>query len=135
LDAMLFLTDHASSIWALAAASLSGLGAWLLSLRNISATVQRTRIAISADESRAEAAERAAFRSSLVAEVAEMRELIKECETDKDTLRQRLSATEGQILILKASNEIMERWVAFFNERGLSLDHVPHVGPSAKRTA
>jgi hypothetical protein len=90
---------------------------------------------MSADESKAEAVERAAFRSSLVAEVAEMRQMIKECETDKDTLRQRLSATEGQILILKASNEIMERWVAFFNERGLSLDNVAHMGPSAKDTA
>jgi hypothetical protein len=132
---MFFLADHASTIWAVAAAGISGLGAWLLSLRNISATVERTRIAMSADESKAEAVERAAFRSSLVAEVAEMRQMIKECETDKDTLRQRLSATEGQILILKASNEIMERWVAFFNERGLSLDNVAHMGPSAKDTA
>ncbi len=135
MSALLFLTDHATSIGALAAAASSGLGAWLLSLRNISATVERTRIAMSADESKAEAVERAAFRSSLIAEVAEMRQLIKECETDKDSLRQRLSATEAQILVLKASNEIMERWVAFFNERGLSLDHVPHMGPSAKETA
>jgi hypothetical protein len=135
LDALLFLTDHATSSGALAAAAISGLGAWLLSLRNISATVERTRLAMSADVSKAEAVERAAFRSSLIAEVTEMRQLIKECETDKDSLRQRLSATEGQILVLKASNEIMERWVAFFNERGLSLDHVPHMGPSAKDAA
>jgi hypothetical protein len=29
----------------------------------------------------------------------------------------------------------MERWVAFFNERGLSLDHIPHTGPSTKDAA
>lgn len=131
MEPMLFLSEHATAIGAVAAAGVSGLGAWLLSLRNIGATVERTRIVMSADESKAEAAERAAFRSSLIAEVAEMRQLIKECETDKVTLRQRLSATEGQILVLKASNEIMERWVAFFNERGMWLDHAPHSGPSA----
>jgi hypothetical protein len=135
LDALLFLADHTTSIGALAAAGISGIGAWLLSLRNISATVERTRIAITADESKAEVVARAAFRSSLIEELAKMRELIKECETDRDTLRLRLSATEGQILVLKASNEIMERWIAFFNERGLLLDHVPHSVHSAKDAA
>src|ERR1700742_68594 len=100
---MHFLANHASAIWAVAAAGISGLGAWLLSLHNISGAVERTRIAMSANESKDEAVERAAFRSSLIEEVAEMRQLIKECETDKDMLRKRLSATEGQILVLKAS--------------------------------
>src|SRR4051812_17011854 len=109
-------------MWAALVAAVSGLGVWLLSQRNISAAVKRTRSAVTADEQKVEADERAIFRTSLIAEIGEMRQLIRECEIDKETLRQRLSATEGQILILKASNEIMERWVAFFNERGLSLD-------------
>jgi len=120
VDALPFLIDHATAIWAALAAGLSAVGAWLLSLRNISATVERARLAMNADLSKAEAEERAAFRTSLMSEVSEMRRLIKECETDKETLRQRLNTAEGQILVLKASNEIMERWVAFFNERGMS---------------
>lgn len=120
MDALPFLIDHATAIWAALAAGLSAVGAWLLSLRNISATVERARLAMNADLSKAEAEERAAFRTSLMSEVSEMRRLIKECETDKETLRQRLNTAEGQILVLKASNEIMERWVAFFNERGMS---------------
>jgi hypothetical protein len=107
----------------------------MISLRNISATVERTRMAMSADVSNAEAVERAAFRTSLMAEVSEMRQLVKECETDKEALRQRLSATESQILVLKASNEIMERWVAFFNERGLSPDQTARIEPRTDSSA
>jgi predicted amino acid-binding ACT domain protein len=129
LDLLPFLTGHAASIWAVVAAGVSGVGAWLISLRNISATVERTRLAMNADVSNAEAAERAAFRTSLMAEVSELRQMIKDCETDRDALRQRLGATESQILVLKASNEIMERWVAFFNERGLSSDPPINVEP------
>ena len=129
MDPLAFLTDHAASIWAVVAAGISGIGAWIISLRNISAMVERTRMAMSTDVSNAEAAERAAFRTSLMAEISEMRQLIKECETDKEALRQRLSATEAQISVLKASNEIMERWVAFFNERGLSPDQTAHIEP------
>lgn len=81
---------------------------------------------MSADVANAEVVERAAFRTSLMSEISEMRRLIKECEGDKEALRQRLNVAEGQILVLKASNEIMERWVAFFNERGLSPDHMLH---------
>jgi uncharacterized protein HemX len=130
VDALPFLIDHATAIWAALAAGISGFGAWLLSLRNISATVERTRLAMNADLSKAEAAERAAFRTSLMSEVSEMRRLIKECETDKETLRQRLNTAEGQILVLKASNEIMERWVAFFNERGISPEGSIHTDRS-----
>lgn len=135
MDPLLFLTNHAASIWAVVAAGISGFGAWMISLRNISATVERTRMAMSADVSNAEAVERAAFRTSLMAEVSEMRQLIKECETDKEALRQRLSATEGQILVLKASNEIMERWVAFFNERGPSPDQTARIEPRTGSSA
>lgn len=86
---------------------------------------------MTADGSNAEAVERAAFRTSLMSEVSEMRQMMKECETDKEVLRQRLNATEGQILVLKASNEIMERWVAFFNERDVSPDQAAGTEPPA----
>jgi uncharacterized protein HemX len=131
VDAPAFLIDHATAIWAALAAGVSGLGAWLLSLRNISATVERARLAMNADVSKAEAAERAAFRTSLMSELSEMRRLIKECETERETLQQRLNTAEGQILVLKASNEIMERWVAFFNERGLSPEGPVHADRSS----
>jgi hypothetical protein len=124
LDPLAFLNDHQTSIWAIFAAGVSGLSAWVLSLRNIAATVERTRLSLAADVSRAEAAERAAFRTALMAEVSEMRQLMKESETEKEGLRQRLNAADGQILVLKASNEIMERWIAFFNERAASSDQV-----------
>jgi hypothetical protein len=123
---MVFFADHAAPIWALVSAGVSGLGAWLLSMRNISATLERSRIAMSADIVSAEAVERAAFRTALMTEVSEMRQRIKDAEIEKENLRQRLNAADGQILVLKASNEIMERWIAFFNERGMGMDHPLH---------
>jgi hypothetical protein len=126
LDLLVFVTDHAASIWAVFAVAMSGLGGWLLSMRRISATVERTRIATRADISSAEAGERAAFRTALMTEVSEMRRLMKESENEKEGLRQRLNVADGQILVLKASNEIMERWIAFFNERGMSAEHLVH---------
>jgi hypothetical protein len=123
---MVFLTDHATAIWAAIAAGMSGLSTWLLSLRNINATVERTRIAMGADVSHAEAVERAAFRTALMTEVSEMRQLMKECDSEKQILRQRLNTADGQILVLKATNEIMERWIAFFNERGTLVDGAVH---------
>jgi hypothetical protein len=131
LDPLIFFSDHAAPLWAVLAASISGLGAWLINMRSISSTVERTRISLSADVANAEVVERAAFRTSLMSEISEMRRLVKECEGDKETLRQRLNVAEGQILVLKASNEIMERWVAFFNERGLSPDRILHPEDSA----
>jgi hypothetical protein len=121
-----FVSDHAAPLWAAVAAGISGLGAWLINMRHIKSTVEQTRLSMSAEVANAEVVERAAFRSSLMSEISEMRKLIKECEGDKETLRQRLNTTEGQILVLKASNEIMERWVAFFNERGLSPGPMLH---------
>ena len=64
-----------------------------------------------------ETEQRAAFRATLIAEVAGLRGLIKDCETEKEALHERVDRAEGQIIVLKASNEIMERWVTFFKER------------------
>ena len=130
MDQWTFISQHSTQIWAIFSAAVTGLGTWLLSIRNTNASIERARIKMTTEVSNAEVAERAAFRATLMAEVAAMRQLMKECESDKYALRERLNATEGQILILKASNEIMERWVAFFkdqtspNPRG-----VPQNGP------
>jgi hypothetical protein len=56
-----------------------------------------------------------------------MRQLIKECEIDRDALRERLASAEAQILVLKASNEIMEKWVTFFRD-GVSPQAAAIVG-------
>jgi hypothetical protein len=117
VDSANFLSEHSTQAWAVASASISALGAWLLSLRNASASIERAKIKMTAEASAAEVAERAAFRATLMTEVTAMRLLIKECESDKFILRDRLNTAEGQILILKASNEIMERWVTFFKDR------------------
>lgn len=95
---------------------ISGVGAFIISLRTVNVSRERARIKLALEASAAETAERAAFRATLMAELSGMRTLIKECEADKDALRDRLNTTEAQVLVLKASNEIMEKWVAFFRD-------------------
>lgn len=114
VDPTIYISDHSTAVWSAFSAGLSGLGAWFVSIARNNASLERARIKISAEASVSEAAERAAFRATLMAEIAEMRQIIKECETERNLLRERLNAAEGQILVLRASNEIMERWVAFF---------------------
>lgn len=70
-----------------------------------------------ADASSEETAERTAFRATLMAEISSLRQLIKECEIEKVSIRERVNRAEEQILVLNASNEIMEKWVAFFKDR------------------
>ena len=89
--------------------------------QNAAVSIERARTKMTTEISTAEVNERAAFRATLMAEVAAMRVMMKECEADKNTLRERLNTAEGQILILKASNEIMERWVSFFKDRNWPL--------------
>jgi hypothetical protein len=96
---------------------ISGVGTWIISMRQISVSVERARLKISADALSFENAERAAFRATLMADITNLRLLVKDCETDRDLLRTRVNASEEQILVLKASNEIMERWLAFFKDR------------------
>jgi len=112
----MFFTDHPAALLAAGSGVVSAIGGFLIRYRKINASIERTRIHTIADAAAAEASERALFRTSLMAEMSIVRGLIKECETDRDALRQRLNVAEGQILILKASNEIMEKWVAFFRD-------------------
>jgi hypothetical protein len=110
-------SDISTPTWVALSGAISGLGGWFISIRKINASIERARIKTIAEASTGEAAERAAFRDSLMAEMSTLRLMIKECETERDVLRARVNTAEGQILVLKASNEIMERWVTFFKDR------------------
>lgn len=116
LDLSAFLSEHATSVWAGLSSIVSGIGAWLLSQWNINAAVERAHIETGAEISAVETAERTAFRALLMTEVASMRQLIKECEADKETLRERLNVVMAQSLILRATVEIMERRVTLRKE-------------------
>jgi hypothetical protein len=124
LEFLEFLSGIPTSVWAALAGGVSGIGTWIVGMRQVSASIERARLKINADASAGESAERAAFRAALMADVAELRRLIKECDADRDLLRCRVNTTEEQILVLKASNEIMERWLAFFKNRNTLETHM-----------
>ncbi len=125
MDALAYLAAHSTALWGALSGVVSGIGAFLISLRTVNVSRERERIKLTMEASTVETAERAAFRATLMAELTGMRMLIKECETDKDFLRERLNNAEAQILVLKASNEIMEKWVAFFRD-GIAPQVPPH---------
>ena len=112
-----FFSEHTTPVWAALSSIISGIGAWLLSRRNISAMIERARIESSAEVSASETEERTAFRAMLMTEVTMMRQLIKECEADKETMRERLNTAMAQSLVLRATVEIMETCVAFDRQR------------------
>jgi hypothetical protein len=127
LDLLALLSDFSTPIWVALSGAVSGFGAWIVSVRKINASVERARIKMMADASSGETADRVAFRTTLMAEIAALRQLIKDCENEKDHLRERVNRTEGQILVLKASNEIMEKWVAFFKDRNVPEVRLPAI--------
>lgn len=110
------LIEHSAVVWAVLSGLLSGCGAMFIRVRRINASIERIRLKTSAEAAAAELAERAAFRAALMAEIGTVRLMMKDCETEREALRERLATTEAQILVLKASNEIMEKWVAFFRD-------------------
>ncbi|HEY0182838.1 MAG TPA: hypothetical protein VGC09_08530 [Rhodopila sp.] len=103
---------------------MSGVGTWLLSMRRISVSLEHARLKMRAEALTEETTERAAFRAALMADVAELRRLMKECEVDRDALRTRVNSAEEQIVVLNASNQILERWIRFFKERKASDGHL-----------
>ena len=110
------LVEHSAVVWAVMSGLLSGCGAMFIRVRRINASIERIRLKTNAEAAAAESAERAAFRAALMAEIGAVRLMMKECESEREALRERLATTEAQILVLKASNEIMEKWVAFFRD-------------------
>jgi hypothetical protein len=117
LDFLTFLSKLPTPVWVALSGVISGIGTWIVSIRKINASVERARMKMIADASSEENAERAAFRATLMAEISALRALVKECESEKESIRERVNRAEEQILVLSASNEIMEKWVAFFKDR------------------
>jgi hypothetical protein len=117
LDLSDFFSDHTAPIWAALSSIVGGIGAWILSRRNIDSVIERARIETHAELSATEAEERTAFRATLMTEVINMRQLLKECDADKETLRQRLNTALAQSLVLRATVEIMEKRVALGRDR------------------
>ena len=77
-------------------------GIWLTSRSSF-------RFGTNAELSATENGERAAFRDSLIAEIAVMRQSIKEYSAESETVRKRLNTAVAQTLVLKATIEIMEK--------------------------
>ena len=121
---MVLLSDIPPAAWAALSGGLSGIGAWLVGMRQISASIERERLKLKAEAQTDESAERAAFRNALMADISDLRQLMKQCESDRDRLRTRVNTAEEQILVLKASNEIMERWLVFFKDRNALDAHL-----------
>jgi IS1 family transposase len=117
LDPSDFFSQHTSPVWAALSSIISGIGAWLLSRRNISAMIERARIESSVEVSASETEERTAFRAMLMTEVTIMRQLVRECDADNEILRERLNTAMAQSLVLRATVEIMEKRVAFGRQR------------------
>lgn len=111
---------------AVASAAASGVATWLIGARKIATSLQEKKFELGAGISATEANERASFRASLLAELAALRALVKEGEADRDRLREQLCAAESQIVVLRASNEILEKWINFLRAR---------VGESIARSA
>jgi hypothetical protein len=129
LDLLTFISEIPTPVSVALSGVASGLGTWIISIRKISASIERARLKMVADASTGENTERAAFRAALMAEVSALRQLVKECENEKVSIRERVNRAEEQILVLNASNEIMEKWVTFFKDRQESDDRMSKQKP------
>jgi hypothetical protein len=119
LNPLIVISDIPTPVWVALSGAISGIGTWIVSMRQIAVSIERARLKNNAESLADESAARTAFRATLMADIADLRRLLKECESDRDLLRTRVYAAEEQILVLKASNEIMERWLVFFKDRNV----------------
>jgi hypothetical protein len=117
-------SEMPTPIWIAVSGGLSAVFAWFVSVARINASIEQARIKLVSEVLSDETEQRAAFRATLIAEIAALRGLIKDCETEKEALHGRANRAEGQTIVLKASNEIMERWVTFFKERSSERDNL-----------
>jgi hypothetical protein len=101
----------------------SDLGAWLLCRPHEDATVEPDRIEKNADLCSTETGQRTAFCAMLLSEMAAMRQVARERETDTDVLRQSLNAALEQSLVLRATVEILEKRLALLRDRRVPHDH------------
>lgn len=121
-DPLAFFSAHATSVWAALSNLVSGLGAWLFCRTHEDARVEPDPVVTSTDICSTEMGQRAAFRAMLMEEIAAMRLVIKERETDADTLRQSLNMALEQSLVLRATVEMLEKRVAFLKDRQVPRD-------------
>ena len=117
MDLLTLLSKIPTPAWVALSGGIGSLGTWIVSMRQVSVSVERMRLKWKSEAVAEESAERAAFRAMLLSDISDLRQLVKECEIDRDALRTRVNVAEEQILVLKASNEIMDRWLTFFKDR------------------
>jgi hypothetical protein len=117
VDLSVFFSDCSSPMWAVLLSVVSGIGAWLLGRRNMANLIEQLHVGINAELSATECGERAAFRDLLMAEIAAMRQSIKEDNAESETVRERLNTAVAQTLVLRATIEIMEKKVTLCKER------------------
>jgi hypothetical protein len=133
VDLSVFFSDCDSPMWAVLLSLLSGVGAWLLGRRNMANLFEQLQVGANTELSAAENGERAAFRDLLMAEIASMRQSIKEYNAESETVRERLNTAVAQTLVLRATIEIMEKRVASCKERHGPRDQwepaKPELGP------
>ena len=120
VDLSVFFSGCGAPIWAVLLSAVSGICAWLLGRRNMANLNEQLQVGTKAELSATENGERAAFRDSSMAEIAAMRQSIKEYNAESETVRERLNIAVAQTLVLRATIEIMEKRVASCKER-----HVP----------
>jgi hypothetical protein len=87
MDPLTIFSDIPAPAWIVLLGTLSGIAAWIVSARKINASFERVRTRMIAEASTGKAAERAAFRKAMMAEIAIMRGLVKECEARSEVRR------------------------------------------------
>jgi len=105
-----------AAAWAAVTGGLSSVLTWRLGVRGMRNAARKDREKFTEDYAASEQADRAQFRTTLMSDLAALRALQKECEVDRDHLRGRINDNAKQILMLKASAEIMQKWLDFFRK-------------------
>jgi hypothetical protein len=116
VDLSVFFSDCYAPMWAVLLSALSGIGAWLLRQRNMANLIEQLEVGANTESSAAENAERAAFRDLLMADIASMRQSIKDYNVENERVRERLNTAVAQTLVLRATVEIMEKRLASCKE-------------------
>jgi len=120
------LANVPTSIWAAVSGVVSAIGSWIVALATLRARNERDHEKLAKEAAASENAERALFRTTLLSDIAGLRLLVKEGDIERNVMRARIVALEEQLLIQRASNEIMQRWIAFFRSQGnLALPDLP----------
>ncbi len=120
-DVSLFFSTLPAAAWAALSAMVSSVLTWRLGMRGMSASSEQSHRKMVDEYQASEQADRAQFRTTLMTDLASVRALQKECEIDRDHLRTRINDNEKQIALLKASAEIMQKWLQFFKSAEVTM--------------